>query len=87
MAIVNIGILVLSLRKYWKALYYSAFAFTWIIFTAWMFSDYLDSDLVPALSFATLFYIIFYIVRSIFKCVTIFKKSNFTTFYIVFYIT
>ncbi len=40
MAIINIGILSIALMKYWKSLYYSSFALTWLIFSMWYFIDY-----------------------------------------------
>ncbi len=35
MAIINIGILVISLTQNWRTLFYSAFAMTWLIFCGW----------------------------------------------------
>ena len=62
MAIINIGILIISFKKYWKSLYYSAFIFTWLIYTFWYFVDYsLVAHYELALSFITLFFFIFYI--------------------------
>ena len=61
MAIINVGILVLSFKKYWKELYYVAFGFTWLIYGAWATDLYeVDEELGLALLFGTLFYIIFY---------------------------
>ena len=40
MAIINVGILIVAFRKYWKPLYYSSFVLTWLIFATWNFSDY-----------------------------------------------
>jgi len=40
MAIINIGILLISFKKYWKALYNSAFVMTWVIYFSWYFLDY-----------------------------------------------
>lgn len=34
-AIINIGILAISVRKYWKSLFYLSFVFTWLIFAGW----------------------------------------------------
>lgn len=34
-AIINIGILAISVRKYWKSLFYLSFVFTWLIFAVW----------------------------------------------------
>ena len=61
MAIINIGILIISFKKYWKSLYYSAFVFTWLIFASWFFFDYNpETQFSLALIFLTLFFIIFY---------------------------
>jgi len=61
MAIINIGILVISVKKYWKPLYYVTFAVTWLIFTAWFFGEYeVDNHFKLALLFATVFFFIFY---------------------------
>jgi uncharacterized membrane protein len=61
--IINIGILAVSLKNYWKSLYYTAFAFTWIIFVA-AGGDKLDAteDLATLLTFLTSFYLTFYAV-------------------------
>ena len=40
MAIINVGILLIALKKYWKPLYFSSFICTWVIFAAWYFSKY-----------------------------------------------
>jgi hypothetical protein len=62
MIIVNTGILVLSFRKAWKVLYYTAFALTWLIFSAWFFDQYYVTDhLWISLGFSTVFFITFYI--------------------------
>lgn len=61
MAIINIGILVISVKKYWKPLYYVSFVFTWLIFAAWFFDKYhVESQFTFALLFATIFFFIFY---------------------------
>lgn len=62
MVIINIGILSISLKKYWIELYYSAFALTWIIFSAWYLTQY-DSKIHFSIAFIfiALFYILFYL--------------------------
>lgn len=61
MAIINAGILVVGFRKYWKALYYSAFAFTWLIFFSWFVAKYnMEAHFGLALTFLTIFFTIFY---------------------------
>lgn len=60
--IINIGILYISFKKYWKPLYYSAFGFTWLIFLSWFLFKYEnDEHFTLALSFLTIFFTIFYI--------------------------
>jgi|5_EtaG_2_1085323.scaffolds.fasta_scaffold00039_44 uncharacterized membrane protein len=62
MTIINIGILYISFKKYWKPLYYSAFGFTWLIFLSWFLFKYEnDVHFTLALSFLTIFFTIFYI--------------------------
>jgi len=61
MAIINIGILVIAFKKYWKPLHYSSFLLTWAIFFYWFLSSY-DSGghFRLALFFISLFFVIFY---------------------------
>lgn len=61
-ATVNTGILLLSFRKAWKGLYYTAFGLTWLIFLAWFFDRYSAEDqLWISLVFSTIYFITFYI--------------------------
>lgn len=60
-AIINMGILFISLKKYWKALYYVAFGFTWLLYAGWrIFSYRPEEHFQIALVFATVFFLIFY---------------------------
>jgi uncharacterized membrane protein len=60
-AIINAGILFIAFKKYWKALYYSAFGFTWVIYLSWFVLDYTNQEhFLLALGFLLLFYLIFY---------------------------
>ncbi len=62
MSIINVGILTLSFKKTWKALYYSAFALTWLIYSAWAMDQYqADDHLWISLIFSSIFFITFYI--------------------------
>jgi len=67
-AIINIGILVLSFKKYWKPLFYASFALTWLIFCAWRL-DLSNSNpyFNLALSFSTVFFLTFYITNLAYK--------------------
>ncbi len=77
MAILNIGILFIAFKKYWKALYYSAFFLTWIIFLGWFTADYQESEhFVLALTFLGLFFAIFY---AIFLGYKVLQKEKFNT--------
>jgi uncharacterized membrane protein len=60
-AIINLGILFISLKKYWKALYYVSFAFTWLSYLVWrIFSYKVEEHYQLALIFLTVFFLIFY---------------------------
>lgn len=75
MAIVNVGILIIAFKKYWKPLYYSAFGMTWLIYFSWMIMDYRDVDhFTIALGFLILFYVVFYLTFLAYK---LFKKEAF----------
>ena len=61
MSIINGGILVLAFKKYWKGLYFSSFALTWLIFGSWYVSEYKTEEYFGlALFFLSLFFVIFY---------------------------
>ncbi|WP_047419421.1 DUF2339 domain-containing protein [Cellulophaga sp. Hel_I_12] len=77
MAIINIGILVLAFKKYWKPLYYVAFVFTWLIYTLWLSAKYVPIDhFAIAFSFASLFFVIFYLAFMSYKFM---KKESFNS--------
>ena len=70
MAIINVGILLIALKKYWKPLYYSSFFCTWLIFGAWYFTKYKSAEhFTLAFSFLTIFFIIFYILILTYKLI------------------
>lgn len=76
-AIINVGILVIAFRKYWKSLYYAAFGFTWVIYLAWFFTEYshqMDKYFGVAVSFSIVFFAIFYATFLTYKLI---KKENF----------
>lgn len=61
MAIINIGILATTFKKYWKSLYYVAFGLTWLIYFSWYVSEYETAEHFGlALTFLTIFFGIFY---------------------------
>lgn len=70
--IINIGVLVISFKKYWKPLYYSAFIFTWLIYGAFAaFSYESEKHFHIALIFISIFFVLFYITFLAYKL-----KSN-----------
>jgi uncharacterized membrane protein len=76
MAILNIGILAIAFKKYWKALYYAAFVITWLIFMAWYFIYYYSAAYFStALTFLTIFFITFY---GIFLAYKLIQKEKFS---------
>ncbi len=75
MSIINVGILIIAFKKYWKPLYYSAFILTWVIFSAWYSSQYKFSDhFALALVFLTVFFFIFY---TTFLAYKLYRKEKF----------
>jgi uncharacterized membrane protein len=73
--IINIGILVISFRKYWKLIYYAAFAITWLIYLLWFVTNYDSSEYFGvAIGFATVFFMLFYATFLAYKLI---KKENF----------
>lgn len=74
-AIINTGILIISFKKYWKSLFYSAFGFTWLIFFVWYLSSYrLDEHFGQSLIFLCIFFITFYLTFLSYKLI---KKEEF----------
>jgi len=68
-AILNIGILATAFKKYWKPLYYAAFALTWVIYIAWFINSYRPEYFSLALIFLSLFFMIFYVTFLAYKLV------------------
>lgn len=77
MALINAGILILSLRKYWKSLFYSSFVITWFIVVFWSVSgDNETSRIGISLTFASIFFLIFYAALLAYKLA---RKENLAT--------
>lgn len=63
MTIINAGILIIAIKKYWKPLYYSSFMLTWLIFSTWYVFQYEDSNhFLTFWIFGFLFFITFYLI-------------------------
>ena len=69
-AIINAGILILAFKKYWKLLYYSSFLLTWLIYFAWYSESYqYDIHFGLALTYLSIFFVIFYITFLAYKLI------------------
>lgn len=75
MVIINIGILVLSFKKYWQLLNHIAFGFTWLIVCVWFIPKYnYEVHAILMMTFSFLFFLIFYISNMSYK---ILKQEKF----------
>ena len=75
MTIINIGILIIAIKKYWKPLYLFAFLLSWLIFGTWVSDGYVQNlHYTLALVVALVFFIIFYLTFLAFKLV---RKEKF----------
>ena len=70
MVIINIGILVIAFKRYWKLLYYSAFVVTWFIYSVWIGIESADSSITgTAMLYGTIFFTIFYVTFLAYKLI------------------
>lgn len=70
LALVNIGILVIALKKQWKFLFVNAFVLTWAIYIGWYITKANSAeDTGLILGFSTLFYFIYYAVFAVNKLI------------------
>jgi len=76
MSIINIGILVLSFKKDWKGLFYSAFCLTWFMYTTWFLTSFKSNHFSLAFLFLFVFFLIFYTTFIVNKII---KKQAFNT--------
>ena len=68
MTIINFGILLISVVKFWKPLFYSSFVFTWLIYAAWFATGYrADEHFALPFGFAVVFFLTFYATFLIYK--------------------
>ncbi len=59
--IINAGILIVSLARYWRSLFYASFIITWLIYLAWYDSVFNVSEHFSlAFGFAAAFFAVFY---------------------------
>lgn len=70
MSIINVGILAIAVKQYWKSLYFVAFLLSWTIFLAWFASSYkIEIHFQLACIFLTVFFAIFYAVFLVYKLI------------------
>jgi uncharacterized membrane protein len=68
MVIINIGILLIAFKKYWKSLYYSSFVLSWLIFFLWYATKYhANVHFALALTFLSAFFATFYLIFMAYK--------------------
>ncbi len=80
-AIINIGILFISFKKYWKPLYYSSFLLTWLMYLLWFASKYQSPQHTGiATTFLSVFFVTFYLMILAYKLV---QKEKFNIYDIV----
>lgn len=71
-AIINAGILAVSVKKYWKSLHFSSFIVTWLIYAGWYVTKY-DSGahFNLALLFLTVNFLTFYVTFIVYKVINL----------------
>jgi uncharacterized membrane protein len=79
MAIINVGILIISFKKYWKSLYYASFGLTWLMYASWYLLSYRSDEYFSlALTFLTVFFATFYLTYLVYnlRLQAQFKRSD-----------
>lgn len=61
MLLINLGVLFIAYKQYWKYLKVSSFAITWLIFTSWFFASYEEEHFLIASVFITAFFLVFHL--------------------------
>ncbi|MFC2081060.1 DUF2339 domain-containing protein [Bacteroidota bacterium] len=70
MAIINSGILILSIVKQWKALFYASFSVTWLIFITWFLTNYNPEEhFALSLTILSIFFMTFNIIFLVIKLI------------------
>jgi uncharacterized membrane protein len=71
-AVINAGILAISVTKYWKSLHFSSFILTWLIFSGWFFTKYrADENFNLAFTFLIVNFLTFYITFIVYKVINL----------------
>ncbi len=61
MLLINLGVLYIAYKQYWKILKVSSFAITWLIYTSWFFASYKEEQFLIASIFIAVFFLIFHV--------------------------
>jgi len=62
-SIINIGILFIAIKRYWKPLYYSSFVISWLIYAGWFASSFsVTNHFTLSLIFLSIFFFTFYFI-------------------------
>lgn len=70
-AIINLGILAISIKKYWRSLFYLSFIFSWAIYAAWFFLRFRTADdFSLAFLFLSINFFTFYVTFLAYKLVS-----------------
>lgn len=70
MAVINAGIALLSIKKYWKAVYLVSFGLTWFIYLSWSVFNYeYNRYFTTAFFFSSIFFLTFYIIFLAYKLI------------------
>jgi uncharacterized membrane protein len=84
MSILNLGILAVAINRYWKNLYYSSFALTAVIYSAWFGLKYDDAaHFQIGMGFLFVFFFIFYLTFLWYKLKRSEKFDLFDIFFIL----
>ncbi|HQU86385.1 MAG TPA: DUF2339 domain-containing protein, partial [Pyrinomonadaceae bacterium] len=71
-AIINLGILAVSVKKYWKSLHFSSFIITWLIYSGWFVTKYnSEQHFNLALLFLSVNFFTFYLTFLLYKIINI----------------
>ncbi|WP_372752449.1 DUF2339 domain-containing protein [Labilibaculum sp.] len=79
MTIINLGILFIAFKKYWKELHYTSFFFTWLIFFSWFVTKFeVNEHVMLASVFLIVFFALFYLLFLAYKLIRkeSFNRSN-----------
>ena len=75
MALINLGILFIAFKKYWKPLYYASFLLSWLIYFSWYSTKFQTIEHFElALIFLSVFFFTFY---SVFLAYKLLRKEKF----------